>query len=73
MNKKEKLWNPKVSSCSECPNLKPLKDKKSGTVDPLKDLCEKFNWEIDRELGKKQAICKVSKTEQRRKRKAGRS
>lgn len=64
--KREKLWNPKASSCSKCPQLKPLKDEKSGTVDPMKKFCDKWKWLIMNGLAEKQAVCMIKKDKKRR-------
>ena len=77
MIKKEKFWNPKVSSCSHCPEFKPIiTDKQTKTVDPHKKLCQKFSWEIESSedpkkpaLAEKQAICKITREKRRRPRK----
>jgi hypothetical protein len=65
---KEKFWNPHASSCSRCPELKPIKDK-AGNVDFEKKKCEIFGWEIHNDLAAKQAVCKITREKRRRLRK----
>lgn len=59
--KREKLWNPRAKNCWSCSELKPIRDKKSGSVDFEKKLCEKFGWEITNDLAKRQAVCRIRK------------
>jgi hypothetical protein len=63
-----KMWNPKVSSCSKCSYLKPIKDRKTKHVDWEKKLCEKFGWEIMNNLAEKQVICRIEKPKRRKQR-----
>jgi len=67
--KKERTWNQKARKCSQCPQLKPLKDKKTGNVDFEKKLCEKFGWEIANDLAQRTAVCRIETGKRRRLRK----
>ena len=62
-----KLWNPRAQTCQKCGELKPIKDKKTKTVDPYKKLCQKFGWEIMNELAEKQPVCKILPEKHRKK------
>jgi hypothetical protein len=64
--KKPRLWNPKARKCSQCSDLKPIKDKGSQAVDPGKSFCQRFGWEITTELAKTQAVCKIETTRRKR-------
>lgn len=64
---KHRLWQPKARKCSQCRELKPIKDKGSKAADPNKKLCEKFGWEITNELAAKQAVCRIEVSKPRRK------
>jgi len=63
-----KPWNPRARSCSKCPELKPIKDKISKTIDQQKKECEQWQWEIPNELAEKQAVCRMLPGDQKRQR-----
>lgn len=64
--KQKRLWNPKARKCSSCSDLKPIKDKQTKTVDPNKNFCQRFGWEISNDLADKQAVCKIETRRKRR-------
>lgn len=69
MSQRKRIWQPKARKCSQCRELKPIKDKITKAVDPNKKDCIRFGWEIPNELAAKQALCRIEKAKKRRKRK----
>jgi hypothetical protein len=53
-----KTWNPRARKCSECRELRPLRDKEHH-VDPMKKECAKFGWLIMNDAASKQAVCRI--------------
>lgn len=66
MSNEKRIWNPRAKKCSQCPDLKPIKDKLTKTVDPTKKECTRFGWLIPNELASKQAVCTIEKRRKRR-------